>query len=265
MLYVSNMLLLNNARQRRRGTAASGQPVASTAHVSFKRVSRLSLLKRDAASVRVLNLLDGVQSVLGLVSAVLWMVATYSPYDQYRSLWYFQFILTIVYACDLLLRFMVSGVVYLRTRWALFDFVTILPILWYMFLLGFYCSVDCSRATNGFVAFVSALAQVWGFLTVARFLRVFKLLRLTELRSMTFLFPNALFRGLVSLVLTVLMIVVLGGALIMLIENAWSYGEPMTFQQSLYFMVHTQQQRHSAWQQRAADDMLAAQWLSLAR
>ena len=234
MLFISNQLLLNNRTRQRR--QARG-PVSHAAPVSFKRVSRLSLIRRSAASIRLLNLLDLTQSLLALTSALTWMIATYSPYSSYRSIYWIQFILTIVYACDLLLRFCISGLVYLRTRWALFDVMTILPILWYMYLLGFYCTTSCSRVTNGFVAFVTALAQVWSFLTVARFLRVFKLLRITELRSMTFLFPNALFRGLLSLILTVLMIIVLGGGLIFLIENAWSYGEMMTFQQSLYFMV----------------------------
>ena len=239
MLYANNMILLNNARQRRRAKAGPVKPLTSSAHVSFKRVSRLSLIRRSAASVRLLNLLDGIQSVLAVTSAILWMIATYAPFDSYRSFWWIQFMLTVLYACDLVLRFMVSGVVYLRTRWASFDLITISPILWYAYLLGFFCTTDCSRSTNGFVAFIVALTQVWSFLTVARFLRVFKLLRLTELRSMTFLFPNALFRGLVSLVFTVLMIIVLGGGLIFLIENAWSYGEQMTFQESLYFMVNT--------------------------
>ena len=238
MLYASNMILLNNARQRRAAASTTpSKPIRSTAHVSFRRVSRLSLLQRSAASVRILNLLDAMQSLLAVMSSLTWMIATYAPYNNYRSIWWIQFILTILYICDLILRFAVSGLVYLRTRWALFDFVTCLPILWYMYLLGFYCTTDCSTATNGFVAFIFALTQVWSFLTVARFLRLFKLLRLTELRSMTFLFPNALFRGLVSLIFTVLMIIVLGGGLIFLIENAWSYGEQMTFQQSLYFMV----------------------------
>ena len=246
-MLLTNSLVLLNARQRRRGGAAStipSKPLTASSHVSFKRMSRLTLIRRSAASVRLLNLLDGIQSILGVTSAVLWMIATYSPFNSYNSFNWIQFILTIVYACDLILRFMVSGIVYLRTRWAVFDFITILPILWYMYLLGFYCTNNCSQATNGFVAFITALAVVWSFLTVARFLRVFKLLRLTELRSMTFLFPNALFRGLVSLIFTVLAIIVLGGGLIFLIENAWSYGEQMTFQESLYFMVSAWTQRH---------------------
>ena len=233
MLYATNMMLMSKARGGRRRAV----PLAPAAHVSFRRVSKLSLIKRSAASVRLLNLLDGVQSVLAVISSVLWMLYTYEPFDSYRWLYFVQFVISVAYICDLLLRFAVSGLVYLRTRWAIFDALTSLPILWWVYELGWYCSNDCSTSANGWVAFITAMQVVWNFLVVARFLRVFKLLRITQLRSMTFLFPNALFRGLLSLLFTVAMIIVLGGGLVYLIESAWPYGEPFTYQEALYFMV----------------------------
>ena len=247
MLFVTSATLIQRRNVSQHGGAASAaprraSPSSSSPHtrVSFRYVPRLTLLHRNVASIHLLNLLDGLQSLLAVTSALLWMVQAYPPYSTKSNIVYIQFVLTAVYIVDLLLRLSISGLSYVQTRWAVFDFVTTLPILYFMYQLGWYGSDGSqSTATAGFVNFVVAFSQVWSWLTLARFLRVFKLLRLTELRSMTFLFPNALTRAVVSLLLTVLMIIVLGGALMFVIENAWSYGEEATYQQWLYFMVVT--------------------------
>ena len=220
--------------------APASPPSSSSSRVSFRRVSQLRLLQRRVGSIRLMNALDGAQSVLALLSALLWMVQAYPPYSGYQNILWIQFIVTVVYIVDLLLRVALCGSGYLLTRWAVFDVVTCLPIFWLMYLLGFYHdSSGGSEATSGFVTFLVALQQVWSLLILARFVRVFKLLRLTELRSLTFLFPNALTRTVASLLLTILAIIALGAGLMFLIENAWSYGEQQTYQQWLYFMVVT--------------------------
>ena len=194
-------------------------------------------------TIQVLNLLDAVQSVLAVTSSLLWMLQAWQPYNDvqtnpgYRVIWV-QFSLTVAYMADLAFRVTLEGAVYMQTKWALFDFCTCLPILWLMYMLGFYGD-NASQATDGFVSFLVALQVVWQWLILARFLRVFKLLRLTELRSTTFLFNSELTRGVFSVAITILAFIVLGGGLIFLIESAFTYGVSMTYQQALYFMVVT--------------------------
>ena len=252
MLYATTATLMQRRGQQqpqqRRRRVASPSPSSlcgssSPSPVHFRSVPRAALLQHSVAAIRLLNLLDALQSVLAVTSALLWMVQSYPPYSSHLDIVYLQFVITLLYIADLCLRLSLSGLAYVQTRWAVFDLVTILPILYYMYQLGWYGTRQSTEAGAGFVTWVVALTQLWSWLTLARFARVFKLLRLTQLRSTSFLLPNALARGVASLLLTVLMIIVLGGGLMFVVENGWTYGESATFQQ--WVSTHRRAATHS--------------------
>ena len=209
----------------------------SASRSRYTRSSRAARLRASILDYKWMNVMDAVQALLGVLSTLLWMIQSYPPYDADRTIYVFQFALSCLYIADVLVRLATYGTLYLLSKWALIDILTVLPIIYTVYQLG-WIPRDTTEE-RGFVVWVVDLTVVWQWLTLARFLRVYKLLRIAELRRFTLWSNNELSRGLSKLLLTVLTIIILGGGLVFLIENAFSYGEQMTFQQSLYFMVVT--------------------------
>ena len=209
----------------------------SASKSQYSRSSRLHRLRGVLVDYKWMNLLDAVQALLGVLSTLLWMVQSYSAYSDDSVIFLMQFVLSVLYIADIIVRVATSGALYLWSRWALIDVLTVLPVVYTIYQLGWL--PDDTTEDRGFIVWVVDLTVVWQFLILARFLRVYKLLRIAELRRFTLWSNNELSRGLSKLLLTVLSIVLLGGGLVFLIENAFSYGEPMSFNESLYFMVVT--------------------------
>ena len=209
----------------------------SASNSTLTRSTRLRSIGAAIVDYKWMNMLDMIQGLLGVMSTLLWMIQSYPDYRDNHKIFLIQFVLSILYIADLFTRIAVSGTLYLYSRWALIDIVTILPILYTIFQLGWV--PYNTRAERGYVQFLIDFQVVWQFLTLSRFLRLYKLLRIAEFRRFTVFSNNNLSRGLTKLLLTVTTIIVLGAGLEYLIENSAVDGNGMTFNQSLYFMVVT--------------------------
>ena len=210
---------------------------ATSQQSNIARSARLLSLGAAISDYKWMNMLDIVQATLGVMSTLLWMVQAYDPYRDSYKIFMLQFILSIIYIFDFCIRVILNGTLYLCSKWAIIDGLTILPILYTIYQLGWVPAND--TAEDGYIQFLTDFQVIWQFLTLARFLRLYKLLRIAELRKFTLYNNNVLSRGLTKLLLTVLTIIILGAGIEYLIENAAAEGNGMTFNQSLYFMVVT--------------------------
>lgn len=212
-------------------------------HVAIRRAG--GFLAHTFWAVRWMNVSDIVQGVLGVLSTLLWIVQCYAidqmvDHSTNHKILIIQFILSLMYIFDFLIRSVLLGLKYLWTRWALIDLLTILPIWYTMYQLNFYrTDRDEGYLINGFVRFVVDLSVVWQLLILCRFLRLFKLLRIEALRKLTFWSNNEMSRGVSQLILTVVTIIVLGGGTMYLIENNSPDGTTITFNQAIYFLIVT--------------------------
>ena len=250
---ISNMFHGNNEKTRLRQQQAEAQDVVdealdsayiTTVHSAFSasnstltRSTRLRSLGAAIQDYKWMNMLDMIQAMLGVMSTLLFMVQVYPGYRDNQSIFVIQFVLSCIYIVDFFTRVAISGTLYLYSRWALIDILTILPILYTIYQLGWVW--DNNRTERGYIQFLIDFQVIWQFLTLARFLRLYKLLRIAEFRRFTMFSNNSLSRGLTKLLLTVTTIIVLGAGLEYLIENNATDGNGMTFNQSLYFMVVT--------------------------
>ena len=195
---------------------------------------QLSNIYRMLSDFKWSNASDILQASMGIVSTVLFIISTYNIEGYHNSIEYVQLIFTCAYVLDFLGNILVTGLPYLLSRWSIIDFLTILPLWWNLYNLGYL-----SNASSGFITFVDDGTPVWQFLTLCRFLRIYKPLQIAELRRLTFWSDNALSRGLWSLVATVTIIVILGAGLIYIIETEQSDGTQMLFHDAIYFLVVT--------------------------
>ena len=209
----------------------------SASNNTLARSTRLLNLSAAISDYKWMNMLDMVQAALGVMSTLLWMIQAYDGYRDNTKIFMIQFVLSIVYIVDFCIRCVISGTLYLFSKWAIIDILTILPIIYTIYQLGWVPSDD--TVERGYIQFLIDFQVVWQFLTLARFLRLYKLLRIAELRRFTLMSNNVLSRGLTKLLLTVLTIIILGAGLEYLIENSATDGNQMTFNQSLYYMVVT--------------------------
>ena len=175
------------------------------------------------------NVIDTIQTLLALVSSVVWLVGEYWTNNDEPGLLRAQFSLTIIYAAALVAQSASSGIRKYRQVWLAFDAVTCLPIFYQAYQLGYY-----SGDSGGWNGFITALQVPLQWLVVARFLRMVRLFRRTTLRSGALVISSDVVRSVTSLLFTVFCFIIVGGGLLQLIENSSTAGTQPDTWDALY-------------------------------
>ena len=177
------------------------------------------------------NVLDSVQTLLAVFSAVTWLVGEYWQGNNTRGFVDTQFTFSLLYIAAWLAQLASAGINQHRRRLLVFDALTSLPVFYQAYQLGYY-----SGDRHGWVKLISALRVPLQWLVVVRSLRLVRLFRRTTLRSGALIISSDLVRSVTSLVFTVVCFIVVGGGLLQLIENAFANGSQLTVWDALYTM-----------------------------
>ena len=175
------------------------------------------------------NVIDGVQTLLAIASAVLWLVGEYWDSNGLHGLVDAQFTLSVCYIGALLAQLASSGIGKHRRQMLAFDAVTSLPIFYQSYQLGYY-----SHDSHGWNEFITDLHVPLQWLVVVRSLRIVRLFKRTTLRSGALIINSDIVRSVASLLFTVLCLIIVGGGLLQLIENASVDGSQLTVWDALY-------------------------------
>ena len=175
------------------------------------------------------QVVDSIQTLLAIGSAVLWLVGEYWNNNGAHGFIVAQFTLSIVYIAALLAQLSSAGIVQHRKQLLAFDAVVCLPIFYQAYQLGYY---DGDR--HGWVKLITALHVPLQWLVVARLMRLVRLFQRTTLSTGALIVSSDVVRSVSSLLFTVLCFIVVGGGLLQLIENASVDGSQLSVWDALY-------------------------------